>query len=60
MLNFQGCLRCATGVACKSMNNKKNQKITKKYVTLNIYLNHLENANSLEPICFPEKGFLAR
>ena len=54
MLDFQGCARCATGVACKSLSKKKVQK---KYVRLYIYLNPLENAISIEPICLPEKGF---
>ena len=57
VLNFQGCPTCATGEACKKLNNKKNQKFTKKYVSLYIYLNHLENLISLEPSRLPEKGF---
>ena len=57
VLNFQGCARCATGVACKILTYKKMKNITKKYVSVIILLNHLKNAISVEPISFPEKGF---
>ena len=56
VLNFQGCAKCATGVACKSL-NKKMKQITDNYVILYIYLDHLKNAIVLEPIRLPEKGF---
>ena len=57
VLNFQGFARCATGVACKSQNNKKMKKIIEKYVILYIYLNHLKHRISVVPICFPERDF---
>ena len=58
VLNFQGCVWCATVVASKSLNNEKNEeKNTKKKVILYIYLKHLKNAIFLEPICFPQNGF---
>ena len=50
------CPTCATGEARKRLNNKKNQKFTKQYVSLYIYLNHLESLISLEPSRLPEKG----
>ena len=36
VLNFQGFARCATGIACTSLNNKKGRQKYKTYVTLYI------------------------
>ena len=48
MLTIQGCAKSVTGVTCKTLKIK----INNKYVSLYTYLKHLKNAN-----IFPEKEF---
>ena len=60
MFNFQCCERCATGVACMSLNNEKKKmpNLAARYDSWYIYLFLIKKCGFQERICFPENWSL--